>query len=240
MARLKLLLASLLFMGLIIACDNSAEPGSVREPEPVDAAVVPDSIEAATVNLALVYTIIPGESVARFELDEEILSANTGWGAWSQITVKGDTDQVFGDIIFDGGELANAQLDSIRINADTFYTVEFWRKRAIQNDILETETYPFITFDPTELRNMPLDVEIGEEVSFQINGDLTIKDISLPQTFEVTALLNSADEIVGSASTVVTRESYQLEIPRIPPHVQNIEDEVELYIDFVARAQPDN
>ncbi len=240
MSRLKLFLAPLLFMGLMVACNNSADPGSVGEPEQAEIIVESESNENSSIKLASVYTIIPEESVARFELDEEILSANTGWGAWSHITVKGDTDQVFGDIVFDAGDLANARFDSIRINADTFYTVEFWRKRAIQNDILETGTYPFITFDPTELRNMPADVEVGEEVTFQIDGDLTIREISLPQTFEVTAMLNSADEIVGSASTVVTRESYELEIPRIPPHVQNIEDEVELYIDFVARSENSN
>lgn len=240
MARLKLFLATLLFMGLIIACDNSADIGSVGETEQVELVSESESSENESIKLAPVYTIIPEESVARFELDEEILSANTGWGAWSHITVKGDTDQVFGDIIFDSGALASAQLDSIRINADTFYTVEFWRKRAIQNDILETGTYPFITFNPTEFRNLPDDVVVGDEVTFQIDGELTIRDISLPQTFEVNALLSSADEIVGSASTVVTRASYQLEIPRIPPHVQNIEDEVELYIDFVARSENSN
>ncbi|MEM8859371.1 MAG: YceI family protein, partial [Chloroflexota bacterium] len=224
---------------LLIACSQGAanQSPSIVEEEfvPIERNVEVAEVEPEPVELAAVYSIIPGESVARFELDEDLRSADTGWGAWTRVTVLGDTDQVFGDIAVNADDLASTQLVDIKIDANTFYTNEPVRRRKIQTQILETEIYPFITFQPTGIREMPETVQLGEEIAFMIDGDLTIRTVSLPQTFEVTAVLASPDEIVGTAAAVVTRQSYGIEIPGVP-NIADVEDEVELYIDFVARA----
>ena len=45
----------------------------------------------------------------------------------------------------------------------------------------------------------------------------------------------SETQVAGTASTLVNRVDYDLIIPSVP-NVANVEEEVELYIDFVANA----
>ncbi len=52
-------------------------------------------------------------------------------------------------------------------------------------------------------------------------------------TFDVTVTVVSESRMVGTASTVVARTDYNLNIPSVP-NVANVGEEVELYIDFVA------
>ena len=214
--------------------------------EPTETAVVPEGENAlsedADINqvnddwIFADYQIVPGESTARFELDENLKSSETGWHTGTRVTVVGTTDQVFGSFSFSPSELNATQLDDIRIDANTFSTDKIARTFAIRRTVLDTSTYPEVVFLPTEVRGLPETVQIGEEVVFNLDGELTIRDVSLPQSFVVTATLVSPNRVEGTAATVVTRESYGLEI-RVALHVTDVEDEVELYIDFVALSE---
>jgi hypothetical protein len=51
----------------------------------------------------------------------------------------------------------------------------------------------------------------------------------------VVATLASVDRLEGSASASVSRGDYGLQIPSLP-HVANVDEDVKLYIDFVAVA----
>jgi polyisoprenoid-binding protein YceI len=122
----------------------------------------------------------------------------------------------------------------ILINARTLQTDNSFRNRAIQNSILDTGQYEFITFSPVEIRDLPSSANIGEEIHYSIVGDLTIRDITRSVTFDVRVIVVSESEMIGSASGVINRSDYNLHIPSVP-NVANVEEEVELYIDFVAK-----
>lgn len=177
----------------------------------------------------VVYSIVPGESTVRFELDEDLRG--------SRITVVGQTDQVAGEVAVDFANLAATQVGTIQINARTLATDNSFRNRAIQNDILQTGANEFITFVPTAVNNLPASVAVGETVEFSIDGDLTVAGVTNPATFNLMVTAVSADQITGTASTVILRQDFGLQIPSVPS-VANVEEEVELYIDFVANAQP--
>jgi polyisoprenoid-binding protein YceI len=175
-----------------------------------------------------VFTISAGgESQVSFELDEDLRGA--------RVTVVGTTDQVAGELALDLNDLSSAQVGVLQINARTLATDSNFRNRAIQNEILETGTYEFITFTPTAVTGLPASVGIGEEVTFTILGDLTIRDVTQPVTFNVTATAVSENQISGTATAVVSRATYNLNIPSVPD-VANVEDEVQLTITFVANA----
>ena len=128
------------------------------------------------------------------------------------------------------------QIGTIQINARTLLTDNNFRNRAIQNDILRTGAFEFITFTPTAINDLPESATVGDTVTFSIDGDLTIRDTTLPATFDNTATVVSAEQIDGSASTVHQSRSIRLEHPE-RSQCANVEEEVELYIDFVARAK---
>lgn len=160
-------------------------------------------------------------------MDEDLRGART--------TVVGATDQVAGEIAFDLNDLSTAQVGVLQINARTLVTDNSFRNRAIQNEILETGSYEFITFTPTAINGLPANATVGEAITFTIDGDLTIRDVTQPVTFTVVATPVTESQLAGTASAVITRADYNLAIPSVP-NVANVEEEVELYIEFVANA----
>ncbi len=185
------------------------------------------SAEAAAVEGATIYTITPEGSLVRFELDEDLRG--------ERITVVGTTDQVAGQISFDVADPASTEVGVLQINARGLATDNNFRNRAIQNEILDTGAYEFITFTPTSVDGLPDSVAVGDEVSFTITGDLTVREVTQPATFDVVATLVSDTEITGTASSVIVLTDYDINIPSVPS-VANVEEEVELYIDFTATA----
>ncbi|MFN2125767.1 MAG: YceI family protein [Candidatus Promineifilaceae bacterium] len=183
--------------------------------------------EAAGSAGTAVYVIDSAASQVRFELDE-VLRGNP-------ITVVGSTDQVAGEIALDLNDLSTAQVGTIQVNARGLATDNNFRNRAINNEILQTGDYEFITFVPSGIEGLPASATVGDTVEFAINGDLTIRDITQPVTFNVTATVASDSQIEGTAGTIVQRGDYNLIIPSVP-NVADVEEEVELYLDFVANA----
>ena len=91
-----------------------------------------------------------------------------------------------GQIAIDPANPAATQLGQIVVNARTLATDNEFRNRALRNQILDTNTYEFVTFQPTELVGLPDAATVGQPFSFQVVGDLTIKDVTQPVTFDVT------------------------------------------------------
>jgi polyisoprenoid-binding protein YceI len=182
---------------------------------------------AATSGNQRIYTISAADSEVAFELDEDLRGTRT--------TVLGVTDQVAGEIALDLNDLAATQVGVIQINARTLATDNDFRNRAIQNEILNTGEFEFITFTPTAVNGLPATAQIGEEITFTIEGGLTVRDVTLPVTFEVVATAVSETQISGVAQATILRSEFGLNIPNVPG-VANVEDEVVLTITFLANA----
>ncbi|MFN2136184.1 MAG: YceI family protein [Candidatus Promineifilaceae bacterium] len=174
-----------------------------------------------------VYAIDSSASTVRFELNEELRG--------QPVTVVGTTDQIAGEIAVDLADLSTATAGPMQINARGLATDNNFRNRAIQNEILDTGGYEFITFTPMAVNGLSGSAAPGDTFEFTIDGDLTIRDITQPVTFAVSATAVSDSQITGTATAVVQRADYNLLIPSVP-NVANVEEEVELYIDFVANA----
>jgi polyisoprenoid-binding protein YceI len=181
------------------------------------------TVEAAA--SALTFDISTEQSEVRFLLDEDLRG--------ERITVTGRTDQVAGQIAVDFANPANSELGVIRINTRNLVTDNEFRNRAIRTAILQTDQYEFIEFTPTEVSGLPTSVTFGEAFTFQVAGNLQIRAISQPVTFNVTVTPVDETSISGTARAVVTRTQYELTIPNVPS-VANVEEEVEIELDFVA------
>lgn len=205
---------------------NEAYPAPAAESD-VEAYPAPEVAEDPVGDLR-VYEISQADSEVRFELDEDLRGQRN--------TVIGVTDQVAGEIAVNLADLSSTQVGVIQINARTLATDNNFRNRAIQNEILDTGEYEFITFSPTSIEGLPTSVAIGEEVEFVVSGDLTIRDVTNIVQFFVTATAVSEDQLSGTANATIFRTDYGLQIPSVP-NVANVEEEVTLYIDFVANAQ---
>jgi polyisoprenoid-binding protein YceI len=206
----------------LAAANGSAQV--VPTTAPVEAAT---SASAANTSTGTLFRIVPDESQVRFRLDEVLLGKPN--------TVVGTTNEVAGDIFVDLQTPANSQVGVIRINVRTLTTDNENRNQSLRSRILQSTNpdYEFSEFTPTAVTGLPDKIDIGQEIKFQITGDLKVRDITQSVTFDVTATLTTADRLQGTASAHVTRAQFNLIIPSAPG-VANVSDDVTLEIDFVA------
>lgn len=220
------------------APEPTAEPTIEPTDEPVvdAAATVEPTVEptaeptatSAPVANPITFQIVPAESEARFSLGE-VLAGNPK-------TVVGVTSDLAGEMLVNLNDLSTTQLGVIQISAGTLATDNEFRNGSLREFILQTDDYPFITFAPTSLSGLPAAAAVGDTVTFEIVGDLTIRDVTQSVTFTATVTIISETQLEGSASTTVNRADFGLEIPSVP-NVADVDEEVLLEIDFVAAAQ---
>ena len=220
----KYLLLLLVLVMVLVACGTLSEPEEASAP--IEAATL-DTSSSTDAAALRTYQISSTDSTVTFALDEELMGQPK--------TVVGTTNQVAGEIAVNLADLSTAQVGVIQINARGLTTDNNMRTRTMQNRILETGEFEFITFTPTLVNGLSARAVVGESVSFTISGDLTIRDITQPVVFNVTATVVSETQMSGTATAIVNRGDFDLQIPSVP-NVANVEEEVELTIEFIANA----
>jgi polyisoprenoid-binding protein YceI len=176
---------------------------------------------------ALTFTIDQSASEARFLIDEVLLGVPT--------EVQGVTSLISGTVTVDPANPAQSQVGAISVDANDLRTDRNLRNRAIRRFILESGQHPYITFTPASINGLPAQAAPGDAFSFQVTGDLQIKDVTQPVTFDVELTADSATQISGLAKATVKRSDFNLEIPSAPG-VADVTDEVRLELSFTAVA----
>jgi len=177
------------------------------------------------------FQIVPDQSEVRFTMSE-LLHGQPN-------TVIGRTNQVAGSILIDPTKPANSQVGTIRVDARTLVTDSSMRNRIIGRAILQSDQFEYIEFKPTALAGLPQSVALGQPFTFRITGDLTIRSVTHPITFDATVTPVSATQVKGTAAATIQRADYNLVIPSVPS-VANVSEDVQLQIDFVATAAGGN
>ncbi len=192
---------------------------------------VVDSVAAAGETVEPVaFSIVAAESQASFTLEEDLRGART--------TVVGATNEVAGLINVNLADPAASSIGTIIINARTLETDNNFRNRAIRSQILKSaqDAYEFIVFEPRELHNFSADsIAVGETITFDVSGDLTVVDVTRTVTFNAEVTLDSESQLSGRATVNVLHGDFGLTIPDVPS-VANVTDDVDLTLQFVARA----
>jgi len=76
----------------------------------------------------------------------------------------------------------------------------------------------------------------GQIIPVKITGNLTIRDIVQPVTFDRTLTVKSDTELEGTAKTTITRAAFELTIPNVPS-VAAVTGIVDIQLQFVATRQ---
>ena len=176
------------------------------------------------------FVIIAEESRASFTLEEDLRGVRT--------TVVGSTNELGGRVTVDLANPSASSIGTILVNARTLETDNSFRNRALRSQILKSarDEFEFIVFEPRELANFSADaVSVGETISFDVLGDLTVAGATRPVTFAVEVTMDSETQIRGSAEVNLLHADFGLVIPDVRS-VANVTDDVDLRLDFVARA----
>ena len=191
--------------------------------EPIQAIAITSTAGTTTGNTT--YTISQDSSKASFVIDEVLNGA--------PVTVVGSTNQVAGQLSVNPTSPAAAQIGTIQINARTFATDSANRDKATQNRILETESYEYITFVPTSLVGLPETATVGQSYTFQIVGQLTIRDQTHEATFNATVTPAADGTLQGNVTTTINYADWGIAVPSVP-FVTGLAETVTLNLDFVA------
>lgn len=212
----------------------TAAPAAEAEPTATSATDTPTTAEPTAAAEAgaqsgdtVTFQISQEESEARFVIDEVLNNAPK--------TVVGTTSQVAGEIAIDPANPDLTRIGVIQISARDLTTDSEFRNRAIKNSILNTDEYELITFTPSAVIGLPDTASVGESYTFQIVGDLTIRGVTKPVTFEVTATAASDQRLEGTATAAIDYADFGISIPQVP-QVASVAEQVRLELDFVALA----
>ncbi|MEX0788094.1 MAG: YceI family protein [Anaerolineales bacterium] len=199
----------------------SAAPGSIPP--------IASGTDAPTPDPSVrVFHIDPSQSEVRYEVGETFFDENNRFAI-----AVGRTHGVSGDIFVNLERPAASRLGEIVIDVSQFTSDETRRDNFIRRSGLESARFPLARFVPTGIEGFPEELAAGEEVLFTVNGDLTVKDVTLPVDWSVTAR-QDADRITGTAETQILMSDFGVGPIRIS--FLMTEDAVHLVFDFVAVA----
>ncbi len=221
-----------------------ATPTSLPSPTPLPTPASPTtaaeaaSDEAATTNLRT-YVIVPEESRAAYIVDEEFFEgalAKLGIDA-GEYDVVGSTQNIEGQLQINLADLsAPLGVNRFTVNLSTLSTDQSRRDNWIRENGPQFNNYPVAEFVATGVSETPATYTEGDEVQFKMNGDLTIREVTQPVTFDVTAKLDG-DTATGVATAQLRMTDFGIE----PPNFANtltVANEFMVQVEFTARERP--
>lgn len=222
--------------------DAAVEPDTADEPatDADSAAAEPDTAAdtGAASSGPLTFVIVPDQSSAAYIVDEEFLEdalSKLGINA-GETVVTGRTNAIEGQLQIDPDDPSGVLGDNrFSVNMTTLETDQSRRDNWIRENGPNFNAFPEASFVATSLDGLPDAIPQGEPVSFEMTGDLTVRDVTQSVTFDVTATLDG-DTLTGQATTDLLMSDFGIE----PPSFLNtltVADPFSIEVDITAQAQ---
>lgn len=169
-------------------------------------------------------TLAPAGNEARYRVREQLANLDFPNDA------VGTTSAVTGSLVLDAdGNVVSAESRFV-IDITTLKSDKERRDGYLQRRTLETAQFPTVTLVPTVLRNLPWPLPASGRFSFEMNADLTIKEVTRGVRWQVEAEAVGGG-FTGTASTRFPFEAFALTRPRVSV-VLSVENEIRLEFDF--------
>lgn len=227
-----LLVSCVLTVSFLAACAGAPAPAPTPTTAPAAQPQQPVAEGARR------FVVVPAESSAAYVVDEEFLAgalAKLGIDAGLQ-KITGSTNEVTGELQLKLDDPQNALVSGeFTVNLPSLKTDQDRRDSWIRDNALESNRFPVAKFVATSINNAPASYTDGAEVTFQLLGDLTVRDITQPVTFAVTATL-TGDTIKGVATTAMKISNFGFD----PPNFANtltVADDFTIQVELTAKEQ---
>jgi polyisoprenoid-binding protein YceI len=184
------------------------------------------------------YVIVPEESTASYMVEEEFFGLALGKYGIPEglVDTVGTTNAIEGQFQLNWDDLsAPLGENTFHVDLSTLTSNQGLRDNWIRENGPEFATYPDAIFVAESLTGAPNSYVPGEEVNFQMVGQLTIRENTQPATFDITATLQDGT-VTGTAVAALKMTSFGI----TPPDFANtltVADDFEVQLDFTARAQ---
>ncbi len=241
---LHLLGVSLLLMWLLAACGAPAatpEPTAASIPPTEEPTAAPEdpgdstADEGSTAGGVRTFVVVPAESRAAYIVNEEFFSealSKLGIEAGKTIVV-GATSGVTGEIQLNLDSAEPVENAQFSVDMTGLQTDQDRRDDWLRDNAIETGRFPQATFTASAVTGLPDSINEGEEISFQLVGDLTVRDVTRSVTFDVTAVL-AGDTLQGTANLPLKLTDFGID----PPDFANtlkVADDFSIEVSLTAR-----
>ena len=142
----------------------------------------------------------------------------------------GKSQEVHGSVELDSTGRVIPATSGITATVSTLTSDRNRRDGYVRSRILETDSFPTVRLKPTSVAGLPWPLPVSGSSQFTLTGDLTIKGVTRPSTWQVTADFQG-DTVTGTAFTAFTFPEFGLSRPRIPI-VLSVGDTIRLEYDF--------
>lgn len=208
----------------------ATKPANPSSPAPAGTATAAPAAAptaaAATPAGGLRLTLVKDGSEARYKAREVLV------GQTLPNDAIGATRDITGTIVLGPNGQIVADQSKVIVDLRTLKSDQGMRDGFLQRTTLNTAQYPNAEFVVKDAEGLPWPLPTTGEASFKLRGDLTLRGVTRPAIWEVTAAF-TAQEITGRATTAFTMADYNIPVPQVP-RVVSIEDQIRLEIDFKA------
>lgn len=172
------------------------------------------------------FAIVAEATEARYRATEQLAGRSLPSDA------VGATRDVNGAIVLDPSGAVVAGQSKITVDLTKLQSDSGQRDNFIKRSTLQTGRFPTAEFVPTRVEGLTQPLPTTGEVRFTLIGDLTVRGVTRPVTWDVTAQAGPR-EVSGTAATTVTFQDFGMTPPKVGP-VLGVEDRLALEIDFRA------
>jgi polyisoprenoid-binding protein YceI len=206
------------------APSQTPAPATTGTQAPTVEATAPDSTAptSGSTGSGTKYVLVSSKSEASFSVREQLANRDLPNDA------IGKTNAVSGQVVVNPDGSIDQANSKFVVDATTLQTDSSMRDGYVRRNILQVSQYPQIVFVPTGVSGLPSPLPQSGDVSFKVTGDLTIRDVTKPVTWDVTGTINN-DEATGTATTSFTFEDFNLSQPKVPV-VLSVVDKITLTV----------
>lgn len=230
------LIIGFLFSLALAACGASSTPAPTAPPPSPTPTPAVAAVPATPLTGEHTYVVVPSDSEARYLAKEEFFK-----GALAKLGIKagladvvGKTQDIEGEIHIDFDNLSAPLSDTFfTVNIATLKTDQNRRDKWIRDNGPRLASYPLAKFQATAIENAPASYKQRQEATFQLVGDLTIRKITRPVSFDVSASV-TGDTLKGVATTRLLMSDFGIEPPSFA-NTLSVQDEFGLEIKITAR-----
>ena len=219
-------------LGVLAACGSSTtQQAAAPTAQPADAPAAEAATSAPATSGATgdtrTFTIVPEQSEASYEVQEQFLSRDLPNQA------IGKTNAVEGEFHISLDGKPSGQVTKITVDLSKLTSDESRRDNRIRQQWLESSKYPDAVFTSTGVQGLPDSYTEGQEVTFKLTGNMTIRDVTKPVIFDVTGKL-VGDTITGTATTQILMKDFGIDPPSIAGML-TVKDGVTVKLNFTAK-----
>jgi polyisoprenoid-binding protein YceI len=147
----------------------------------------------------------------------------------------GETQKVSGTIALDKAGKIIPTESGFTVELASLKSDQERRDGFVRRRLLVTDTFPSTRFQVTEVKGLPSKLPTSGTSEFQLIGNLTVKGVTRPTTWNVKATV-TGNRLTGSAATKFTFADFQLTQPKVPV-LLSVVDTIALEYDFAMTKQ---